>query len=246
MTDQLPPYTPSREMPSYNPGSAAPPQPYPAYAYGSGPSGYSAGPASKTMATWALVLGILPIPLGNLVAIVLGVRVLLRGADGRNHGQVRAVVGIVLASLWLVLTAVVLAGGLPGQADRDASGVVTQRGDVSAMAMNVGDCLPKGVDLNEEALTVALVPCGEPHSAEVYAEFVLADGGYPGDAQVTRLAEGGCMKRFRQFNGLSYAKSVLDVTFLQPISASWGLNREVTCMVGATTPTTGTLKGARR
>jgi len=142
------------------------------------------------MATWALVLGIIPIPLGNVVAIVLGVRVLLRGSDGRNHGQMRAVVGMVLASLWLLLTVVVLTGNLPGQADRDPSGAITQRGFVQATELNVGDCLPGGITANTEALTVALAPCAEPHSAEVYAEFVMAAGPFPGDRKVTSSGRG--------------------------------------------------------
>jgi hypothetical protein len=247
MTDQLPPYTPSREMPSYNPATAAPPQPYPLPAYRPGPSGYYGGPPSRAMATWALVLGILPIPLGNAVAMVLAVRVLLRGKDGRNHGKGRAIVALVVAPVWLLVNIVLVSQVLAEQADRNLSGVVTQRGDVPITALNVGDCLPDEVTADKEALTVALAPCAEPHSAEVYAEFVLAAGPYPGDAQVTRLAEGGCVLRFQGFTGVSYAKSALDLTFLQPIRSSWRQNnREVTCMAGASTPNTGTLKDAKR
>jgi len=52
--------------------------------------------------------------------------------------------------------------------------------------------------------------------------------------------------RFQPFIGTRYDKSALEVTLLQPIRNSWSLNREVTCMVGATEPTTGSLKGAKR
>jgi len=245
MTDQLPPYTPSREMPSYNPATAVPPR-IPSHDYRSRPSGYSGGPASKKMATWALVLGIIPIGLANIIALVLGVRVLLRGSDGRNHGQVRAVVGMVLASLWLLLTVVVLTGNLPGLADRDPAGVITQRGHVPSTELNIGDCLPAEVAANTETLIVELAPCTEPHKGEVYAEFALAAGPYPGDAHVTRLAEGGCVMRFQTFIGTNYDKSELELTFLQPIRDSWSQNREVTCMAGGTEPTTGSLKGVKR
>ena len=66
MTDQLPKYTPSREMTAY---PSYPPSAYPS-------RGYEGGPPSKTMATWALVLGVVPMPLGNLVAIGLAINVL--------------------------------------------------------------------------------------------------------------------------------------------------------------------------
>lgn len=247
MTDQLPPYTPSREMSSYTPSVAVPPPTSPRPDYRFGTEGFhGGGRTSKAMATWALVLGILPMPLGNLVAIGLGVTVLLRGKDGRNHGQIRAVVGIVLASLWLLLVGVVVTGNFPGQAERDPSGVISQGGDVQATALNVGDCLPAQVAENKVAFTVAVVPCGQPHSAEVFAELALAAGRYPGEAQVTRLAEGGCIKRFQAFVGVRFAKSTLDANFLLPTRASWSQDREVSCMVTATTPTTGTLKGSRR
>ncbi len=247
MTNQLPPYTPSREMPSYSPTLTAPPPPSPSADYGFGAPGYpGGGRASKAMATWVLVLGIIPMPLGNLAAIGLGVTVLVRTKDGQNHGQTRAVVGIVFASLWLLLVGVVLTGNFPGQADRDASGAITQRGDVQATALNVGDCLPAQVAENKVAYTVEVTPCSQPHSAEVFAEFALAAGPYPGDAQVTRLADGGCLKRFQPFVGVRFARSALDVTYLLPVRASWSQNREVSCMVAARTPTTGSLKGSRR
>ena len=73
---QLPPYTPSREMTAY------PAYPRSSYPSSYPPPGFQGGPPSTTMATWALVLGILPIPIGNLVAIGLAINVLSDSRDG--------------------------------------------------------------------------------------------------------------------------------------------------------------------
>jgi len=198
------------------------------------------------MATWALLLGVVPVPFGTLVAIGLGVSVLRRGRDGRNHGQVRAMVGIGFATLWILAGVAVASMGLVGQPDRDPAGAVIQPIEVQDAAVNVGDCLPTAIAGDTVSNTVAVTPCFEPHAAEVYATFQLAAGPFPGESQVTRLAEGGCAKRFQPFVGIGYGKSALDVMFLQPIQASWGQDRVVTCLLADKTPTTGTLKGSRR
>jgi hypothetical protein len=246
--EELPPFTPSREMPSYTPAAAVTANPPPAYPRSPYPApGYGGRPASKAMATWALGLAILPMPLGNLAAIALAVRALRRGRDGRDHGSGRAITALVIAPLWLLVTLVVVAQGLAAQADRDPSGAVTQRGDVAVTSVEVGDCLPANVSTVKETLTVEVAPCSQPHASEAYSDFDLAAGPFPGNALVVRLAEGGCAKRFRTFVGVRYDKSRLDVTYMYPTSRSWlRRDRSVTCLVGAASPTTGTLKGSRR
>jgi len=161
MTDQgppPPPFTPSREMSAY---PAYPRSSYP-------PPGYEGPPPSKTMSTWALVLGLIPMPLGNLVAIGLAIEVLS---------------------------------------------------------------------------TVEVGPCSQPHSGEVFASFDLADGPFPGDAQVLRLAEGGCFKRLGKYVGEARDVSKLEVYAYYPVKATWSLDQGVTCMVTTASPTSGSLKG---
>ena len=232
MTDQLPKYTPAREMTAY---PSYPPSSYPS-------RGYEGGPPSKTMSTWALVLGVVPMPLGNLVAIGLAISVLSRSTDGRDHGKGQAIVALVVAPLWLLLFVVLLAQGMSGQADRNQSGVVTARGDVSAGALVAGDCLPKMIDVQKLQRTVEVVPCSDVHWGEVYANFDLAAGPFPGNAQVQRLADGGCSKRFGPIAAEAQDPSKLEGFVLYPVAQAWALDRGVTCIVSTGTPSTGSLR----
>lgn len=233
-----PPSTPPREVPAYT-HPPFPQAPYPAY-------GYQGAPPSKTMATWALVLGVIPIPLGNLVAIGLGINVLVRSRDGHDHGKGMAIAALVIAPLWLLLFAALIVAGVAGQAERAPTGGVTQRGDVPVTSLEVGDCLPEGVATDRANLTVAVAPCSAPHTDEVFADFDLAPGPYPRESELFRLAEGGCAKRFAGFVGKGYGKSELEIAYLYPMRSSWSRDRGVTCLVESGSPSTGTLEGSRR
>jgi hypothetical protein len=250
MTNQrpLPPYTPSREMPTYTGPRELPPDAYPASPYSSykPPGSQGRRPPTKRMATWALVLAVVPIPFGAFVAIGLALTVLTRPGHSRDHGKGRAVAAIVIASLWILAAIAGIALGLAGQADRNTAGVVTQRGDVTVSSLKVGDCVAKELPQDKSTLTVGVAPCGEVHAWEVYANFDLATGQYPGADEVVRLAEGGCAMRFKPFAGVGYNQSKLEVSYLYPLAATWSQERTVTCVVGATAPTTGTLRGSRR
>jgi len=240
MTDQLPPYTPSRETSSYNPATVPPPLPsYPASAHR---SGSDLGPPSKTLATWALVLAIIPIPLGNLVAIGQAVQVLLRCRDGRDHGKGLAIAALVIAPLWLVAHIALIASALTGQADRDPGGAVTARGDVSVDSLMVGDCLPKVITERQVQRTIEVVPCSDVHWGEVYANFDLVKGPFPGNAQVERLADGGCSKRMERVEAEAPTGSTLEGFILYPVKETWNVDRGVTCIVVTEAPSTGSLR----
>jgi hypothetical protein len=101
--------------------------------------------------------------------------------------------------------------------------------------------------MREVQYEVTAVPCTEPHSGEVYLVFDLPDGDFPGDGEVARLAETGCVDAFRAFVGKPYLRSILEVTFLSPDSVNWRIadDREVMCFIGEPDgSTTGTLEGA--
>ncbi len=191
MTDELPPYTPAREMTAY---PSYPPLVVPALAYG--PPSHEGGPPSKTMATWALVLGIVPMPSATWWRSGWRSTSCRDSRDGRNHGKGQAIVALVVAPPVAALSSSSCSPReLSGQADRNQGGVVTARGDVSVDALVVGDCLPRAIDGRRLQRTIEVVPCSDAHRGEVYANFDLAKGPFPGNAQVQRLADGGCSKR---------------------------------------------------
>ena len=177
-----------------------------------------------------LVLGIIPF-MGGLLGIVFGAIGLSQTRRTGQRGRAMATAGLVLGSLWMLLVVGAVAASVMQDADRDDAGAVTTAGTESAYDLAVGDCLP---DVPSGPVdTVDLVPCSEQHAVEVYAEFDLAGGRFPGEDRVSELAEAGCASRFRGFAGVELEESPLDVHYLQPLEQGWELDRDrtVTCMV---------------
>ncbi|MCT9819366.1 septum formation family protein [Microbacterium sp. W1N] len=162
-----------------------------------------------------------------------------------------------LAPAALLLSGALLLGGCAtlssfisggDQAVRDVdSGEVTDGGTTDVFTLAVGDCLN---DLTDAEVTeVPVVPCSEPHDSEVYFEFSLDDGEFPGATAVTDAADQGCYDAFAAFVGLAYEDSVLVFGNYVPTQESWesGNDRLVSCMIGDPEgPTTGSLAGAAR
>lgn len=138
------------------------------------------------------------------------------------------------------------------EATRDGFGAVAKEGSLGAFSVALGDCLQEpiadGAQL-EQVEDVAAVPCSQPHAGEVYAEFDLPDGDFPGDEAISASADERCVAEFAEFVGTPYEDSELEFFTLQPTESSWTSqqDRAVFCVVGAFDATsTGTLKGAAR
>lgn len=133
------------------------------------------------------------------------------------------------------------------QASRDDAGEVVEGGQESAFSMKVGDCWNDVV--GNEVTDVPLVPCSEPHDNEVYAEFTLPDGEFPGDEVVEAAAFDGCYDRFADYVGLAYEESILDIYPLWPTEGSWDElgDRVITCSLWDTeAQLTGSAKDSQR
>jgi hypothetical protein len=120
----------------------------------------------------------------------------------------------------------------PAQPERDeTTQEITASSDADVFALRVGDCL----DMVEgaEVETVPVVPCGEPHSDEVYHDFQLAEGEFPGDEAVNAAAEEGCLAAFEPFVGLAYEDSTLYMAWYSPTEESWNGfdDRVVSCVI---------------
>ena len=247
MTEQTPPSDPDRP---YLPpaGQSYPQQPYPGQPY---PQQYppyrpNAGAPSKALAITALVLAILGFFVVTAIAsVVLAIIVLVRSRDGRRHGKGMAITALIICVLWIVGAVVAIIAVVNTQPERDSSGQVVDGGWVLVNSIRVGDCLLKEPGASAQ-LTVQVVPCGESHREEAYANFDLAGGEFPGQAEVDRLAEGGCYSRFTAYVGVPPEESELEVVYLRPLEDTWGADTGVTCLVSEGKPGIGSLKNSKQ
>ncbi|MDX2024796.1 septum formation family protein [Microcella sp.] len=104
-------------------------------------------------------------------------------------------------------------------------------GEVNYWELEVGMCL-NDANLPERFTTIPLVDCAQSHDSEVYAILPLADGPYPGDEEVFRLAEDGCYEAYEPYVGMSYDTSYYYFAYYWPDKNGWGAgDRNVVCIV---------------
>ena len=173
----------------------------------------------------SLVAALLPLS-GGIMAIVFGLVALLRIRKSHKRGRGMAITGIVIGTCWLVAITVVVARY---RADRGPDGVVTRSGAVLAQELRGGDCLVSLPTASSKTLRV--VPCREPHRAEVYAAIPLTESRYPGEAAAGRFAEAACSEALR--GRVEPARlEALEMRYLPPNAVSWRLGeREVLCLL---------------
>ncbi|WP_345750291.1 septum formation family protein [Microbacterium rhizophilus] len=144
-----------------------------------------------------------------------------------------------------------LGGGGP-QRDEE-TGQVTESGDVDVFQLKIGDCLNLGE--NGELSSAAVVPCTEPHTEEIFHEFEMPEGDWPGKDAIDQAADEGCYAEFESFVGKAFEDSVLDYVFLAPLEDGWNdpnvKDRLVQCVIyepgeGGAKKLTGSLEGAAR
>lgn len=227
MTDQEPA---TLTAPAPSPTTGLPS--YPRQSYGHNYSQAQLMPVSQTSAVWALALAIIPIPVGWLVSIGLAINVVSQSRDGRGRerGRGMAIAALVIAPLWIVAFAgliIVSAAASPG---RDTSGQVIASGDASVDSLKTGDCLAQLPNTASHARTIRVVPCSNKHVAQVFAEFDLQKSAYPGDDDVARMSEGGCMRRFDAKFARAADRAQLELFYYHPLASSWSQSRGVTCI----------------
>jgi hypothetical protein len=152
-----------------------------------------------------------------------------------------------IAALALVL-AVVLGACSDDGPGRDDTGQITSAGDLSVFDLQVGDCVLIDDELEAANETLPVVPCDEPHQAEVYALVDVDDlDQYPGERELSNRAEIECVAEFADYVGVDLADSVLFFTYMIPSIRSWqdDDDRTVVCMVlGVGGPLEGSVRGA--
>jgi hypothetical protein len=112
----------------------------------------------------------------------------------------------------------------------------------SVFRLQVGNCVnsgPKGIS------SPTVVPCGQPHDAEVYARFALAGHNWPGGAAIGAQARRGCTARLGGYLNPQLATTVLAESYVFPDQGAWNAGeRAVICEIRSTAgKLTGSVRG---
>ncbi|MFE9093904.1 DUF4190 domain-containing protein [Streptomyces sp. NPDC007264] len=221
-------------------------QPYgpPYQPWGQGYSPYNRPAPVNGVAIAALVLGILCFlpAVGLILGLIALAQIRRRGERGRGL----AIGGMVMSSFGLALLATAFATG--GAHDVWEGFKDGARGDGVTFTLTKGECFnARGGSLSGEAYDVDKVPCSGRHQAEVFADFTLPDGRYPGDDTITRAAEDKCYALQYAYAMDSWAvPGDVDIYYFTPTRESWGYgDREIACMFG-NTDEKGSLTGTLR
>jgi hypothetical protein len=181
----------------------------------------------------SLVFGIIG---GVLFAVIFGIVALTQIRRRNQTGKGMAVAGLVLSGVWLLACGGLVAVVAISEPDRNSEGNLTEEGSVSSRALKLGDCLKK-VPSEGVVLNVDVLPCTQPHGAEVYAVLTLSGSTYPGEAAIIKEAEEGCTAKVDVLTEDARNDDSAEIFYIYPESATaWRRgDHEVSCIVGSET-----------
>jgi hypothetical protein len=112
----------------------------------------------------------------------------------------------------------------------------------SVFRLRTGECVNSGLG---GISSPTVVPCGQPHDAEIYARFGLAGPGWPGTAAIGALARRGCTARLSGYLNPQLATAVLAESYVFPDQGAWNAGeRTVICEIRSTAgKLTGSVRG---
>ncbi|MEU0249411.1 DUF4190 domain-containing protein [Streptomyces sp. NPDC006235] len=232
------------------PGSQQPqgpygPPPWHQGAQGYGPTGrpYGAPVSVNALAVAALALGVLCfLPAAGLV---LGLIALWQIRRNGQSGRGLAIAGAVLSSVGIALWAVALSTGVLSEA---WEGFKDGAQGNESLSLEKGDCFDAPGGLEGDTYDVDRVSCAGRHDGEVFAVVTLPGGAFPGDAEITDIADERCYALQDQYAMDSWAMPAdVDVYYLMPSRDSWRYgDRAISCVFGhgdAKGKLTGSLRG---
>jgi putative regulator of septum formation len=179
------------------------------------------------LAIASLAVGLTPL---FPVAAGLGIAALVQIRRTGQAGRGLAIGGLVAAGVWfLIIVASVAVGVVVGLNSGLTKGFAqdkaqTQTQTQAPRTFVVGECLN---DLNGD---LDSVPCGPPHDGEVYANFDLPAGAYPGYDTVMAQSKSRCGGELAIYMEESSYPQAVDYIWLYPPESSWTESRTVTCV----------------
>jgi hypothetical protein len=148
---------------------------------------------------------------------------------------------------WIPIVVVVLAVGYFLSARRDSAGDIESGGTLSVTDLQTGDCFDVA---NEEELIsdVDAVPCGEPHTYEVYHVQDYETAAFPTDAELQAITDEICVGTFETYVGVAYDVSEIYALPITPSEESFADgDREYICVLyEPDVELTGSMEGANR
>ncbi|OLT24664.1 hypothetical protein BJF83_06790 [Nocardiopsis sp. CNR-923] len=107
--------------------------------------------------------------------------------------------------------------------------------DTGVFQLSVGDCFIEeemnSAFLSDGVSEIPILPCDEPHNAEIFHTFDVAGDTFPGEDVIWAEAEETCQgQAFTDYLGVSWAESEYYTNQLVPTSGSWASgDREIVC-----------------
>ena len=231
---------------------------YPAPPYGPGgypqlggyppPGGYPGpgypprAPGTNGFAIAALIFGIIG---GALLGYIFGFIALSQIKRSGQNGRGLAIAGLILSAMWTIGIILIIVLAITTSATRDTGGTVTQGGDITATALQVGDCV-NNLQNSTDVRSLPGVPCAQPHQGEVFAVFDLPGGStYPGRPAVREQVQAECNARLETYSPSAQTNTSIGLFSLYPQQESWAQgDRGVVCIATAENGTvTGSIKG---
>jgi hypothetical protein len=112
----------------------------------------------------------------------------------------------------------------------------------SVFRLRTGEC----VDYSRSGISSpSVVPCRQPHDAEIYARFALAEHHWPGTAAIGVQARQGCTARLGSYLNPQLAATILAESYIFPDRGAWNAGeRTVICEIrGTAGKLTGSVRG---
>ncbi|HUL24194.1 MAG TPA: septum formation family protein [Streptosporangiaceae bacterium] len=108
--------------------------------------------------------------------------------------------------------------------------------------LRTGECVsygPGGIS------SPTVVPCSQPHDAEIYARFGLTGQRWPGTTAIGTLARQGCTARLGSYLNPELATTVLAESYVFPDQGAWNAGeRTIICEIrGTAGKLTGSVRG---
>jgi hypothetical protein len=190
-------------------------------------------PGSGKTSGWAVASLVVGLVGGVPFSAIFGVVALRRIKRLGQQGRALAIAGLILSGAWIVIFAVIGIVANLGNATRSpTTGRIIHSGSLSVLSLAVGDCFnyPSGAT---SLTSVTAIPCGQAHSAQVYAKFNVSgsDSSYPGTATLTGLSVSGCKARVGSLDRSEITNS-MTLRYLYPEPGTWsGGNHAVACFI---------------
>ncbi|MFD0745298.1 DUF4190 domain-containing protein [Phytohabitans flavus] len=182
----------------------------------------------------SLIFGVLG---GILLSVIFGIVALSQVKRKNQGGKGLAIGGLALSGVWLlaIVSFAVIATINTANDTDDPSTSLADGNDVNVQQLAPGQCL-NGLREGSAIRDLPVVPCTQPHEGEVFAVFELPGGGFPGDEEVAKQAEDGCVDRLQSNAPKAAEDPTVEIYFLHPTRSSWRLGDQgVTCVAMSST-----------